>query len=266
MTTDSPGAEVPLDGGGRTKVWRRGDVVLREGQPWSATVLAFLHHLEAHGFDAAPRVVGDGFDEQGREMLSFIEGDFVHPAPWGEEALHVIGAMLRRLHDAGQSFRVPENAVWRPCFLRGLGTSHAVFGHCDMAPWNIVARDGLPVGLIDWETAGPVDPLIELAHCCWVNAQLYDDDVMELQGLASGEERARHARLICDGYGLARAPRRAIVRAMIDVAIADAADEAIEGRITPETTDPQKLWGIAYRARSAAWMVRNRQMLEGVLS
>lgn len=265
MSSGSEDAEVPLDGG-RTKVWRRGDVVLREGRPWSATIHAFLRHLEEHGFDGSPRVVGDGFDEQGRETLSYIEGEFVHPAPWREDALPMIGARLRRLHDAGQSFRVPDGAIWAPCVLRGLGTAHAVFGHCDPAPWNIVARDGLPVGLIDWETAGPVDPLIELAHCCWTNAHLYDDDVAERQGLAPPEERAYHARLICEGYGLARLPRRAIVRAMIDVATADAANEAIEGNVTPETTDPEKLWPIACRARSAAWMVRNRQMLEGVIS
>jgi hypothetical protein len=266
MSMTETDAEVPLSGGRETTVWRRGDLVLREGKPWSATVLAFLRHLEAEGFDAAPRVIGTGFDAQGRETLGFIEGELLHPAPWREEDFPVIGSMLRRLHTAGRAFRVPDDAVWPPSFLRGLGTSHAVFGHCDPTPGNILVREGRPVGLIDWDNAGPVDPLIELAHCCWTNAQLYDDDVAERQGLASAETRARHVKLICEGYGLASAPRRALVRAMIDVAIADAADEAIAGGITPETTDPAKLWGIACRARSAAWMVRQRSMLEQALA
>jgi hypothetical protein len=52
----------------------------------------------------------------------------------------------------------------------GLGQSRAlsrpdkVIGHCEVASWNVVARDGLPIALIDRETAGPVDPLAELAQ------------------------------------------------------------------------------------------------------
>ena len=46
-----------------------------------------------------------------------------------------------------------------------------------------MARDGLPVALIDWETAGPVDPLVELAQLCWLNAKLHDDIVAGIERL-----------------------------------------------------------------------------------
>ena len=68
-----------------------------------------------------------------------------------------------------------------------------------MAPWNLLARDDAGMALIDWETAGPVDPLVELAQACWLNAQLHDDDVAAVNGLAAPAERAGHARLIADG-------------------------------------------------------------------
>jgi aminoglycoside phosphotransferase (APT) family kinase protein len=32
-----------------------------------------------------------------------------------------------------------------------------------------------PVAFINWETAGPVDPLVELAQLTWLNAKLHDD-------------------------------------------------------------------------------------------
>jgi aminoglycoside phosphotransferase (APT) family kinase protein len=51
------------------------------------------------------------------------------------------------------------------------------------APWNIVARDGMPVALIDWEFAGPVDPLVELAQAAWLNAKLHDDLVAQIAGI-----------------------------------------------------------------------------------
>ena len=43
----------------------------------------------------------------------------------------------------------------------------------------MISRHGNPVALIDWEAAGPVDRLTELAMIAWNNAQLYDDDVAE---------------------------------------------------------------------------------------
>jgi hypothetical protein len=76
---------------------------------------------------------------------------------------HLEGAgFAAALHRATGSFRPPPDAEWFPWHGRDLGSAVKVFGHCDVAPWNIVARDGLPVALIDWETAGPVDPLVEL--------------------------------------------------------------------------------------------------------
>ena len=54
-----------------------------------------------------------------------------------------------------------------------------------------MARDGVPVALIDWEFAGPVDPLVELAQLCWLSAKLHDDIVAELEGLPPLAERAR---------------------------------------------------------------------------
>jgi hypothetical protein len=52
---------------------------------------------------------------------------------------------------------------------------------------------------------------------------------------------------------------------MIEVAIHSAAHETIESGITPETEDPRPIWGIAWRARSAGWMLRHRDLLKAAL-
>jgi len=200
----------------------------------------------------------------GRETVSYIDGSFVHPKPWSEEALFAIGKLLRELHDASASFTPSEDAIWRPWFGRNLGEYRTVFGHCDVAPWNIVVKDGAPIALIDWETAGPVDALVELGQACWLNAQLHDEDVALRVGLASPKDRAQHAAVICDGYKLSRSHASGLVQAMIDVAIADAADQAIEAQVAPETSG--SLWGISWRARASAWMMRHRQLLVKALS
>lgn len=259
-------AEVELTGGGRTAVSRRGDVVLRAAGPWSPAVHALLRHLEGVGFAGAPRVVGGGFDAAGRETLEFVEGEFVHPHAWSDAGAYAVGALLRGLHDATASFEEPEDARWQPWFGRELGGRTArVIGHCDTGPWNIVARDGLPVAFIDWEVAGPVDPLVELAQLCWLNAQLHDDDVAEMVGLPSAEERAHQLRLIADGYGLGAAERARLLETIVTVAVHDAAEQAVEARITPHSTDPEPLWGLAWRIRGAAWIQRNRELLARAL-
>ncbi len=257
--------EVPLIGGGRNSVARRGDTVLRQTGPWAETVHALLRHLEAAGFDGSPRVIGSGFDQSGREVLSFLDGEFVHPHQWSEEALPNVGRLLRDLHRATDSFTVPAHAVWREWHGRSLGACEAGIGHCDTGPWNIVAREGVPYALIDWEVAGPVDPAYDLAQACWLNAQLHDDDVAERQELPSLKDRARHLRMILDGYELPKAQRIGFVDKMIEFALQDAAAEAIDAEVPPDSRDPAALWGITWRTRSAAWMLRHRSTLESGL-
>jgi Ser/Thr protein kinase RdoA (MazF antagonist) len=257
--------ETPLTGGGRTAVARRGDVVAREAGPWAPSVHALLRHLERVGFDGAPRVAGTGFDGQGRELLTYVEGEVIHPSPWSDEAIHDIGRMLRRLHEAAASFRPPAEARWRPWFGRALGVPD-VIGHGDAAPWNIVSRRGRPVALIDWEVAGPVDRLTELALAAWNNAQLYDEGVAAMNGLPDAARRIGQVRILAEGYGLSPAERRLLAHRIIDFAAQSAANEAIELGIAPETTQVPRVWGLAWQARSVAWLFRNRSALEAALS
>ena len=258
--------EIPLTGGGRTSVTRIGDVVHRNTGPWASTVHALLRHLENHGFTAAPRVIGTGFDATGRETLSFMHGVSLHPGPWPDEAMFNLGKMLADFHRASASFTPPPDAVWRPWFGRSLGDGPRIIGHCDLGDWNIIAQNHQPVGFIDWEQAGPVDPLVELAQLCWLNAHLFDDDLQASIGLPPLAARAKKLRYIVDGYGLASTNRARLVPTMIELAIADAASEAVQAAITMEGTGPvEALWAMAWRARSAAWMGRNRGVLEGAL-
>lgn len=241
---------------------RFGDVVHRQTGPWAGTVHSLLRHLEASGFEGSPRVVGSGFDEEGRETVSYIPGEVIHPHPWTDEALPVLGALLRGLHDATDSFTPPDDAIWRGWFGRRLGQERKIIGHCDVGPWNIIARDGMPVALIDWEVAGPVDRLFELAQACWLNAQLHDDDVAEMCGLPSLERRAQQTKAILDGYGLGKKDRIGFVDIMIELAVCDAASQAREAGVTAESEDTASLWAITWRTRAAAWMLKNRSILK----
>jgi hypothetical protein len=252
--------ESVLQGGGRSLVTKKGDVVFRKAAPWSTTTVALLRHLERVGFEYSPRLVGTGFDSEGRETVAYLEGSFVHPEPWEDDALPLLGQMLRKLHMATSTFVPSEGARWRPWFGRDLGIP-SVIGHCDTGPWNIVCRNRLPFALIDWEEAGPVDPLIELAQACWLNAQLVDDDIAEKQGLPSVAVRAHQMRMLLDGYGVSRSQRCGLIDKVRDFVILSAANEAIAAQVTMNSQNVAPLWGISWRTRSAAWIIRHQTTL-----
>ncbi len=98
--------------------------------------------LERAGFDEAPRWLGT--DDVGRDVLTWIDGETftergrLHPyvgdppdrVTFSDGQLSAAFALLRRYHDA-----LGEDLI---C-------------HGDFGPWNLVWRDGLPVGLIDFD-------------------------------------------------------------------------------------------------------------------
>jgi Ser/Thr protein kinase RdoA (MazF antagonist) len=235
-------------------------------------VLRLLQHFEAVGFAGAPRVIGDGFAADGRETLSYIEGSSPHPRAWSDDAGPAIGRLLRQAHDASASFDPGLDAIWKPWFGRDLPGSHPVIGHCDTGPWNVVATAGIPTAFIDWEFAGPTDARWELAEATWLNAQLHDDDLAEQLQLPDADSRARQARSIIDGYGLSAAERAGLVDAMIEFAVHSARADAVQYGVTAETRAGTThsgypfVWGIAWRTRSASWMLRQRALLERVIA
>jgi hypothetical protein len=258
---------LPDSGGQPSRVFRRGDTVLRPSGPWTPAVHALLRHLERVGFTGAPRVVGDGYDEQGREVLTFIEGTFVHPRAWTDGQIWHTGRLLRALHDATAGFRAPPGAAWLSWpFRAGMGEPGTVISHCDAGPWHFAVHDGLPSALIDWDTAGPTDRLDEIAATAWWNAQLHDDDIAERHSLPPAAARAAQLGCFLDGYRLPAAGRDGLVTRMIEYAIRDCAAEAVKAQVTPDSRDPAPLWALAWRGRSAAWMIRHRALLESAVA
>jgi hypothetical protein len=53
---------------------------------------------------------------------------------------------------------------------------------------------------------------------------------------------------------------------MINYAIRDCAAEAVKAGITPDTAGPAPLWPLAWRARSAAWMIRHQTLLDNAIT
>ncbi|RFS81049.1 aminoglycoside phosphotransferase family protein [Actinomadura spongiicola] len=190
-----------LPGGRHVGGVRVGDTVHRPANPWTRTVHAVLRHLEAAGFDGAPRVLG--FDDQGREVLTFLRGDTIgerHPwPPWphSDTALRQVAAWMRRLHDITAAFVPPGDATW----FAGTWRPGLVIGHHDASPYNAVWRDDDLVGFVDWDTAAPSTREFDLAHLALTWVPLHARHVAEFQGFTAFEDRSRRLHLLLDAYG-----------------------------------------------------------------
>lgn len=268
--------EDELLGGGSSEVRLIDGVVYRRSRPWTPTVHRVLRFLEEQGFSGSPRVEGSGFSSDGFETLSFIEGDVVPPTGLSEEGAFVVGALLRSAHDTLRDFTPSGDEVWMPSWVRELPGDEWIIGHCDAASWNLVCRDGIPIALVDWDSCGPVALLWELAQAIWLNAQLFDEDVVALNGLPAVRERLLLARLVCDGYGVPLKMRQQLPDAMIEVAVRTAAQEGVDSGVTEIGYSPvmygllgggepfrghELTWAMTWRIRSARWLLDNRSAL-----
>lgn len=177
-----------LPGGFVNRVVRVGDTVRRNQGQRAEFTHRLLRHLERRGWAGAPRLLG--VDDQGREVLTFLDGHVAWQSPTDgvctTDALVAVARLVREFHDltAGTPLAGDEEVV---C-------------HNDLSPKNTVYRDGgdglLPVAFLDWDIAAPGARIHDVAHMCWQYLDL-GPAVRDL------DTTARRLRAMCDAYGLA---------------------------------------------------------------
>jgi Ser/Thr protein kinase RdoA (MazF antagonist) len=229
-------AETPLEGGWLTSgVVRVGDTVRRPPSANGAFVHRLLEQLEQVGFDASPRFLG--VDGQGREILTFIDGDVpsdCRSAIWTDEQLSAVARLLRRLHDATASTTLTSGAE--------------VVCHNDFGPWNLVWREGIPVGIIDFDNAAPGRRLDDLGYSVWKHLNL------GLVELRVGEQR-RRAGLMASAYGLP-ADRHLL-------AAIERSQMRMREVIGSAPNDPKRDEALGQNQRERDWLSSNGMLLFG---
>lgn len=161
-----------------TGIQRIGDTVHRPAGAHSEFVHAVLRHLEARGFAGAPRYLGT---ERGVEILSFLPGEVPQELGWFSSDQFTAGArLLREFHDLTSDFE-------------GLGSQEVVC-HGDVSPCNFVFRDGLPIGLIDFDAAHRGTRRQDVGYAAWLWLDLGNADY---EPTAQG----RRLREFIDAYG-----------------------------------------------------------------
>jgi hypothetical protein len=190
--------------------------VLRPANPHSPDIHRFLRALREAGFDGASEPVGI---EDGRERLVFIDGDVALPPypAWvqADEVLASLAVLLRRFHDASRAFD-PTGSSWSDEVADPLGGG--VVGHNDVCIENVVFRDGVAVGLLDFDYAAPGRPLWDLGQMARMCTPIDDPQSASMIGWHPNDAPGR-LRLVADAYGLdaeGRAELLDVVRVGVD--------------------------------------------------
>ena len=218
-------AEEPLTGDGVTAgIVRIGGTVRRPSRSFTATVQAYLAHLRQAGFTAAP--VPLGFDEQGREVLSFIPGDVprqpLPPETAGDDVLIALARLIRALHEASAGWTPPPGAAWGA--LPGAGTvavppadgEPELVSHRDYCPGNVVFRGGLPAALIDFDLARPTTRLYDISNALWWWAPLRDPQ--DRAPAFTGADIPHRVAVFARAYRMSARQRRDLVPLMLRMA------------------------------------------------
>lgn len=174
--------EIPLSGGRLTPgIVRVGNTVRRPIKNNAVFVHDLLLWLEEHNFGFAPRFLG--MDEQGREILSYLEGDTLPGSEYvlSDDLLVQAARTIRRLHDLTAESRLCQG--------------HEVVAHNELGSHNTIFQENRLIGLIDWDDAAPGTRLRDFANA------VYNYVDVGHWAKQPASVQARRIRLMCTAYG-----------------------------------------------------------------
>jgi hypothetical protein len=155
--------EESLEGGYTNTVVRVGHTVRRSAGAWTPTIHRLLSHARGRGVMWVPEPLG--YDEVGREMLSFVPGEVPHDMPawvWSDDVLMGVARALRQWHDATADFDA-AHAIWN----LDAHEPHEVICHNDFAPYNCVFRERRFAGAIDFDLCSPGPRLWDMVYTAY---------------------------------------------------------------------------------------------------
>lgn len=184
---------------------RIGDTVHRPTHWWTPAVHDLLNYLESVAFPYSPRVLG--FDAEGREVLSFIEGQSGGDS-WTkiitDDGLVKFARLLRAYHEAVRGFAPSPQSQW--AYRTGAPAPGEIMCHGDFGPWNVVWRGDDPAGIIDWDMALPAQPRYDVLYALQYSAPFCDDTMaLEWNHFPSPPDRKRRIEVFTEAYGLEEA-------------------------------------------------------------
>ncbi len=179
---------------------RIGNTIHRPTHWWTPSVHDLLNYLEKINFPYSPRVLG--FDNQGREILTYIEGDSGKEGWYkihSNEGLSNFAKLLRSYHDAVAGYVPPQDAEW--AYSPNTIKPGEIMCHGDFGPWNIAWDGENPVGILDWDFVLPARPTYDIFYALEYATPFRDDNTtLEWHHFLDVPDRKKRIRLFLEAY------------------------------------------------------------------
>lgn len=163
---------------------------------------ALLAHLRDVGFTEAPipGPLHGSFDDV--SFIPGVSGDDACLLVATDDAVAATGLLLRRYHDAVAGWRPIVAPVWYDGQV-GTGDDDRLVCHGDPGPWNLVWRDNVPVGLIDWEFATIGTRRQDIAYALHYLAPFRDRSYWHgVLGMRTKPRRRHRMAVFAEAYGM----------------------------------------------------------------
>lgn len=249
------------------------DSVIRRAGPWAPAVHELLGYLEQEGFPYSPWVLEA--PEAGLERLTYRRGES-GPDAWAkvvpEEGLIAFARLLRAYHQAVANFH-PHAREWAT--VRG-GVSYprpvpsrdqdkqllerVLVCHGDFGPWNTVWEGERPVGIIDFDMAGPRAAVYDIAYALEYVAPFRDDQhCLRWLRYPAPPNRAARLETFARAYGLSSG--KGLYEQVLAVQASGLQEVAL---LASRGVQPQQQWveegHLRVLAERIEWSARNRAL------
>lgn len=242
---------------------RIGDTVHRPAHWWTPSVHDLLNYLEKVNFPYAPRVLG--FDEVGREILTFMEGESGKEG-WtkihSDKGLRNFARLLHEYHQAVAEYEPPADSLW--AYAEGSLNPGEIICHGDFGPWNVTWHGNTPIGIIDWDLVFPAKPEYDVLYALEYSAPFRDDKLTrEWHHFSEVPDRKRRIDVFLEAYGTSREEVGDVVAGVAGIQRTVAGHEKL---LAERGLQPQVDWvasgDLEVIEKRAQWTLANRQLFE----
>jgi hypothetical protein len=211
------------------------------------------------GFKYSPRVLG--FDEQGREILTFMGGESGKEGWYklhSNIGLQNYARLLRSYHDAVADYKPSANSLW--AYAKGGLKPGEIICHGDFGPWNITWDGERPIGIIDWDLVFPAEPSYDIFYALEYSAPFRDDaTTIEWHHFTEVPDRKQRIDIFLKAYGTSRKELGDVVAGVANVQRTVAGHEKL---LAERGLQPQVDWVAAgdleVIEKRAKWTEANR--------
>lgn len=255
--------EENLDNNAHRQIVRIGKTVHRPTSWWTPAVHDVLNYLESVDFKYSPRVLG--FDDEGREILSFMEGESGKEGWYkihSNKGLQNYARLLREYHDAIAGYIPSDSSIW--AYAEGGLKPGEIVCHGDFGPWNITWNGETPTGIIDWDLVFPAKPSYDIFYALEWSVPFHDNEMArDWHHFKKIPDRKHRIDVFLEGYGTTRQELGNVISGVAKTQRTVAEHEKI---LAERGSQPQVEWvengSLELAERRAQWTEANRNLFE----